>query len=75
MKEEERLRDLRRVRRRNRKGNVFARPTELRGNAETAMSCRDLDLPERRKSCRTSSRGEKEEDEQMCRCGKAVPGR
>ena len=34
----------------------------------------DLDLPERRKRC-TSSRGEEEEDEQMCPCGKAVESR
>ena len=34
----------------------------------------DLDLPERRKRY-TSSRGEEEEDAQMCPCGKAVESR
>ena len=40
MKEEEHLRDLRGVKRRNRNENVFARPDGLRANAETAISCR-----------------------------------
>ena len=35
----------------------------------------DLDLPERRKRYDTSSRGEEEEDAQMCPCGKAVESR
>ena len=34
----------------------------------------DLDLPERKNRC-TSSRGEEEEDAQMCPCGKAVESR
>ena len=34
------LKDLRGVNRRNRNGNVFARPNGLRENAETAISCR-----------------------------------
>ena len=40
VKEEEHLRDLRAVKRRNRNENVFARPSGLRENAETAISCR-----------------------------------
>ena len=40
VKEEEHLRDLRGVKRRNRNENVFARPNGLRENAETAISCR-----------------------------------
>ena len=34
------LRDLRRVKRKNRNENFFARPIGLRENAETAISCR-----------------------------------
>ena len=40
VKEEEHLRDLRGVKRRNRNENVFARPNRLRESAETAISCR-----------------------------------
>ena len=40
VKEEEHLRDLRGVKRRNRNENVFARPNGLRKNAETAISRR-----------------------------------
>ena len=43
MKQAERggtLTDLRRVKRRSRNGNVFARPNGLRENAESAISCR-----------------------------------
>ena len=40
VKEEQHLRDLRGVKRRNRNENVFARPNGLRENAETAISCR-----------------------------------
>ena len=36
------------VKRRNGNENVFARPNGLRENAATLISCRDLDLPERR---------------------------
>ena len=41
VKEEEHLRDLRGVKRRNRNENVFARPSGLRENAETAILCRE----------------------------------
>ena len=40
VKEEEQLRDVRTVKRKNRNENVFARPNGLRENAETAISCR-----------------------------------
>ena len=49
MKEEEHLRDLRGVKRRNGDENVFARPNGLRENAETAISCRGPG-PARKKS-------------------------
>ena len=66
------LRDRRRVKRRNRNENVFARPNGLRDNAEAAISCRGPG-PARKKRY-TSSRGE-EEYAQMCPCGKAVESR
>ena len=47
----------------------FAKALKLR------LSVGDLGLPERRKRYTTSSRGEEEEDEQMCHCGKAVESR
>ena len=40
MEEEEHLRDLREVKKRNRNENVFSRPNGLRENAETAISFR-----------------------------------
>ena len=59
------------VKRRNRNENVFAQPNGLRENAETRFRVGDLDLPERRNRY-ASSREEKEEDAQLCHCGKAV---
>ena len=65
--EEERVRYLRGVERRNRNENAFARPNRLRENAETAIACRGPGPAMKRN---TSSRGE--EGAQMRPCGKAV---
>ena len=48
VKEEEHSRNTRWVKRRNRNENVFARPSGLRENAETAISCREP-RPDRKK--------------------------
>ena len=53
------LRDIRRVRRRHRNENVFARPNGLHENAETSTSCRGPG-PTRKKRY-TSSREEEED--------------
>ena len=53
----EQLRDIRRVKRRDRDEKMFARSDGLRENAEATISCRDLDLPEKRKRYQ-SSKGE-----------------
>ena len=58
MKEERLLRDIRGVEGRFWNENVFAPPNGLREEAATVISCRDLDLPERRKRYTTSSREE-----------------
>ena len=59
---EEHSRDLRGVKRRDRNENVFARPNELRENAETAISCRGPG-PARKK--RYASSREEEETAHM----------
>ena len=52
-------------------GNELARSNGLREKAETAISCRDLHLPERRKRY-TSSREEEDVDAHLCPCGKTI---
>ena len=74
MKEEEHLRDVRRVKRRNRNENVSARPNGLRENAETAISCREPG-PARKKEVTAQYASSREETAQMCPCGKAVESR
>ena len=73
MKEEERLKYLLGSREENRNGNVFAWPNGLHENAATTISCRGPG-PARKKRY-TNSRGEGEEDAQMCPCVKAVESR
>ena len=57
VKDEEDLRDLREVKRRNRNENVFARPNRLRENPETAISCRGPGPAKKRKEVYLHSRG------------------
>ena len=50
----------------------FVRPSGLRENAETAISCRE---PEPARKKRYTSSREEEENAQMCPCGKATESR
>ena len=74
MKEEEHLRDVRRVNRRNSNESVFARPNGLRENSEPVMSRRGPG-PARKKEVRIPVSSREEEDAQMCPCCKAVESR
>ena len=67
--QEEHLRDLRGVKRKNRNENVSARSIELCETLKLRFRVAGLDLPERKRY--TRSRGEKE-DAPMCPCGKAI---
>ena len=71
MKGEEHLRDLRGVKRKSRNENVLHGPMDYAKTLKLRFRVGDLDLPERIKGS-ASSRGEEEEDAQMCPCGKAV---
>ena len=74
VKEEKHLRDRRGVEGRYWNENLPARPNGLRQQAETAISCRDLGLPARRKRY-TSSRKEEDVATNMCACGTTIESR